>query len=308
MNTTVDRIERAYRDVVAVEELAPGMVRVVTWADQYVIDSRGDGCGCPDKRHNLPEGVACKHEASAIIATRDDLPGPWDPAETLNARNGEARPVMADGGREYPDSFEVVDHSNGNHKPANSKSDAEDMAETAREFGSDNVEILDPADGMSDGRPEPDGGNAEVVEAQPKAEVVDADDIQRQAADLPERDVGTDPLTWMPGEFVDDIDGSQAINRKGFEVLAHFYDVGVESDLEVPPEDTEHEYCRVKATATIDGRTVESYGSAHVDRGDDATLLLEMADTRARKRALSIATGAGAVAVEELKNTPEDGR
>jgi hypothetical protein len=86
-------------------------------------------------------------------------------------------------------------------------------------------------------------------------------------------------------------------------VLAHFYDIGVSADLEVAPEDTDHTYCRVKATATLpDGRACESYGSAHVDRGDDATLLLEMADTRARKRALSIASGAGAVAVEELKN------
>jgi hypothetical protein len=50
------------------------------------------------------------------------------------------------------------------------------------------------------------------------------------------------------------------------------------------------------------GREVAAYGSAHVERGDDVELLTEMADTRARKRALSIATGMGAVAVEELKN------
>jgi len=53
------------------------------------------------------------------------------------------------------------------------------------------------------------------------------------------------------------------------------------------------------------GRQVEAFGSAHVDRGDDHFLLLEMADTRARKRALSIITGAGAVAVDELQNEPE---
>jgi hypothetical protein len=107
---------------------------------------------------------------------------------------------------------------------------------------------------------------------------------------------------------VDTIDGSPAINRKGFEVLSHFYEVDVSADLQVTPEDTGHEYARVKATAEIDGRTVEAFGSAHVDRGDDSYLLLEMADTRARKRALSIATGAGAVAVEELKNEPEGGQ
>jgi len=123
--------------------------------------------------------------------------------------------------------------------------------------------------------------------------------------DLPERNVGDDPLKWLPGEFVDQIDGSPAINRKGFEVLSHFYEVDVDATLQVAPEDTGHEYARVKAEAEIDGRTVEAFGSAHVDRGDDSYLLLEMAGTRARKRALSIATGAGAVAVEELKNEPE---
>ena len=107
----------------------------------------------------------------------------------------------------------------------------------------------------------------------------------------------------MPGHFIDSIDGTPAINRKGFEVLAHHYDIDTRSELEVPPEENGHEYVRVKATAvTDDGRTCEAYGSAHVDRGVDAELLLEMADTRARKRALSIATGVGVVAVEELRN------
>lgn len=134
-------------------------------------------------------------------------------------------------------------------------------------------------------------------------EVVEADDYN-----LPERSIAEDPLAWVPGEFVDTIDGSQAINRKGFEVLAHFYGIDVFSDLEVPPEETDHTYCRVKARAvTAEGRECEAYGSAHVERGDDMELLLEMADTRARKRALSIATGVGAVAVEELKGQVENG-
>jgi len=98
MNTTVDRIANAYADVVAVEEVARGLMRVVSWSAEYYVDAAGGGCDCPDKTHNLPDGVACKHEASAIIATRDDLPGPWNPAETLDTRDGEARGVMADGG------------------------------------------------------------------------------------------------------------------------------------------------------------------------------------------------------------------
>jgi len=198
--------------------------------------------------------------------------------------------------RQYPTDWEVVDKTHDNHQKADSRTHAEEMADTARDFGSEDVEILAPADGMVDDRPEPDGGTPEAV-ATEVVEPTDAPDT------LPDRSVSDDPLTWMPSEFVDEIDGSQAINRRGFEVLSHFYDIGINSEVVVAPEETDHTYCRVTATATMpDGRECVSHGSAHVDRGDDAVLLLEMADTRARKRALSIASGAGAVAVSELKN------
>ena len=199
------------------------------------------------------------------------------------------------------DTFVVIDHDNDNRREAQTRSEAEDMKATAEEFGAENVEIVPPGtDAETDA--ETDGGTAEVVDV----DTVDADPTPADAdevADLPERSVADDPLTWMPGHFVDEIDGTPAVNRKGFEVLSHFYDISVSAELQVTPEETDHEYARVKATATTpDGRTCEAFGSAHVDRGDDKTLLLEMAGTRARKRALSIATGTGAVAVEELRN------
>jgi hypothetical protein len=191
----------------------------------------------------------------------------------------------------------VVDHDTDNRKPADSRSEAEDMAATARELGSENVEILPVPETTTDGGDEVDV--VDHVDPEPDPTPVDAD----AAAELPDRRVADDPLTWMPGHFVDEIDGTPAVNRKGFEVLSHFYDISVSADLQVAPEETGHEYARVKATAeTPDGRTAEAFGSAHVDRGDDAELLLEMAGTRARKRSLSIATGTGAVAVEELRN------
>jgi hypothetical protein len=197
----------------------------------------------------------------------------------------------------------VVDHDTDNRKPADSRSDAEDMAATARELGSDNVEIRFLAEGM----PTDNGtdGVTVVDHVDPEPDPTPAD--PEAAAELPDRRVADDPLTWMPGHFVDEIDGTPSVNRKGFEVLSHFYDISVSADLQVAPEKTGHEYARVKATAeTPDGRTCEAFGSAHVDRGDDAELLLEMAGTRARKRSLSIATGTGAVAVEELRNEVQE--
>lgn len=126
------------------------------------------------------------------------------------------------------------------------------------------------------------------------------------AEKLPEKPaVDEDPLTWMPAEFTDQIDGTVAINRKGYEVMAHHYGISTQSECLVGPETTDFAFCRVKATATKpDGTEYQAHGSAHVDRGDDPWLLLEMADTRARKRAVAQATGVGMAAVEELQNKP----
>ena len=211
------------------------------------------------------------------------------------------------------DTWTVHDPDSGNTKTFDSRSGAEDARDDMADLGVD-VEVYPPgespgddasADGGTEWTPGDDGTPAataadpEPVDQEPIVE----DAPPEEADELPERSVSDDPLTWMPGHFIDEIDGSPAINRKGFEVLAHHYDISTSSTLEVPPEETGHEYVRVKACAeTDDGRRCEAYGSAHVDRGDDPELLLEMADTRARKRALSIATGVGVVAVEELRN------
>jgi hypothetical protein len=222
--------------------------------------------------------------------------------DTTTGERGGNRP-------EGHEQFTVADMANENARFFDSKPEADEGLEKAGNVPGVEPQLFPPGESPEflyhGDRPDddPEQVEAEVVDPDPEPQTTTAEAGQ---PDLPERNVSDDPLTWMPGDFVDQIDGSEAINRRGFEVLSHFYDISVSADLEVPPEDTGHEYCRVKATAeTPDGRTCEAYGSAHVDRGDDPELLLEMADTRARKRSLSIATGVGAVAVEELKNEAE---
>ncbi|WP_148858653.1 hypothetical protein [Natronococcus pandeyae] len=185
----------------------------------------------------------------------------------------------------------VRDTESGKKREFDSRAAAERAIDELEDLGMD-VELVAPTSA------EKEPVALEVIDAD-----TDADAVDPAAYDLPDRSISDDPLEWVPGEFIDEIDGTQAINRKGFEVLSHFYDIDVETDVQVPPHETGFTYCQVKAAATTpDGRRCEALGSAHVDRGDDSVLLLELADTRARKRALSIATGVGAVAVEELKN------
>ena len=209
-------------------------------------------------------------------------------------------------------SFSVIDHGNENARSFESRAEADDKARGIKQMVSDPsaIEVVkgdyddyeafetdDTAD-TEDIEPEivdhsPDGGQTQT-EPQPEP----------QTYDLPDKPpVDEDPLTWMPSEFTDTIDGSVAINRKGYEVMAHHYGIETQSSCMVGPEETEFGFCRVKATAiTDDGKRYQAHGSAHVDRGDDAFLLLEMADTRARKRAITQATGVGMVAVSELQN------
>lgn len=96
---TDDRAIRALEDVVAIEHMAPGMVRVCTWSDEYVVDARDGGCTCPDQEYNLQGDGRCKHEWAAVLATTE-LPSPTEPVDSLTADG--PTPILADGG-ERPD-------------------------------------------------------------------------------------------------------------------------------------------------------------------------------------------------------------
>jgi hypothetical protein len=91
-----DRAVRSLVDVVAVEQVAPGLVEVVTWSDAYHVDARDAGCNCPDQEYNLDAGGMCKHEYAALVADVDTIPTPFEVTDDLSRR------AVADGG-ERPD-------------------------------------------------------------------------------------------------------------------------------------------------------------------------------------------------------------
>jgi len=208
--------------------------------------------------------------------------------------------------------FIVRDTDRGNERPVESRAKAEEVAEELRDMGA-SVEIIPPGEGKNqnvqenpphDHHGEPvDTDVVEHDESPREANTVEPDEPDTDGYDLPDDgpSVDEDPLVWMPDEFTDTIDGSVAINRKGFEVLAHHYSIQCETEL--CAELTADSRVTFKAVATdADGDTYSAFGSASNERGDDAGLLVEMADTRAYKRAISRATGVGMVAVSELQN------
>lgn len=196
----------------------------------------------------------------------------------------------------------LTNPTNGTERAFDSRAAAEDAKAELEALSGTALELNGP-DASADGG-SVNAVDAEVVDHTADEERDSGDAAASEGGPLPDRpSVGTDPLTWMPEEFTDIIDGSVAINRKGYAVLAHHYDIAVTTELLTSPAETEWEYAIAQATATTaTGRTHSAHGSAHVERGDDAELLVEMADTRSQKRALALATGVGMVAVEELQN------
>ena len=113
-----------------------------------------------------------------------------------------------------------------------------------------------------------------------------------------------DPVDWMPGHFVDTIQGVPTLNRKGYAVMCERFGVSVTSEPVTIASDTGFEHAEFRATAiTEDGTEYSGFGSAHVERedGDDPYLLNELAETRAMKRAAAWATGIGMTAAEEMQ-------
>ena len=192
----------------------------------------------------------------------------------------------------------VVKAENGNERECDSRSEAEDIKKDMEYLGME-CEII---------HQETDGG--EVVAKQSHEEIdeegrtIDAGEELVETTEMPDRTLTEDPIDWLrqgSSEFTANIKGTTVITKKGFRVLQHFYDISTGSEVVVGPEENNHEFCRVKAWAEMpNGRRAEAHASAHIDRGDDHFLLVSMADTRAKSRALSDVTGAGAVAAEEM--------
>lgn len=207
----------------------------------------------------------------------------------------------------------VIEDDNGSRRELDTRAEAEDVKSELEDLGA-TVEMRKKTS-SDGGKVELD--NAEVIEmSQAGGNNTDTDDdsdtepesaVEPQPVedDIPDSpDVAEDPVSWMPGHFVDTIEGVPTINRKGYAVLAEHYDISVTAEVVTYPSETEFEYAEFEATAvTEDGREYSGFGSAHIDRGDDKTLLGEMAETRAVKRSLAIATGVGMTAIEEMRGS-----
>lgn len=221
----------------------------------------------------------------------------------------------------------VKDTTRGNERECSSRAEAEEKKGDMVSLGAspEDIEISPPTEDVEpevvdhsedDELPPPDteattdGGAVVSEESETPAEVIESEeeakDIITGVEDLQDAPVDADPLTAMPGHFVDRIEGEPTINKKGYCVLAERFGISVTSEALVSASETDFEYAEWKATATTeDGREYSGTGSAHIERGsgnntDDPYVLNEQAETRAMKRAVQWATGIGIVGYAEM--------
>lgn len=207
----------------------------------------------------------------------------------------------------------IVEADNGSTREFDSRAEAEQEVPEIESLGLTVVDIR-REDTDNSHTPTTDGGVAveeAVVEVDAVVDNTEDEEETNGSADeidvfsnRDKPDVSEDPISWMPEHFVDVIEGVPAINRKGYAVLAEHYGISTIAEPVTFPSESDWEYAEFRAIATTpDGDEYSGYGSAHVERGDDKTLLGEMAETRAIKRATANATGVGMTAVSELQGS-----
>lgn len=225
------------------------------------------------------------------------------------------------------DKWTLYDPGRDNPRDFDSRAEAEDKMQDMKALGATDVELYPPGESPTEDAEESqetgknrtgqrakaetattDGGT-ETIEPEVVDHAETIEDEQEAAEALEAVDelatapVDADPLSAMPGHFVDNIQGQPTINKKGYCVLAERFGISVTSEPLVRASETDFEYAEWQATATTeDGREYSGTGSAHIARedGDNPYQLNEHAETRAMKRAVQWATGVGIVGYAEM--------
>ena len=206
-------------------------------------------------------------------------------------------------------SYTVLDHGNKNTRSFDSRKEADDKAKGVKSMVNDSTQIevvkgefkeyADYEAAKTDG-----GIQEDTTEAQP-IPTDNTDTVETtEAIDKLGESLEDDPLNILPGHMQDDIQGTPAINKRGYAMIAERYGIEVTTSIESYPWDNDEGRCVAKAVAiTEDGQRYTGHATACKSDGDMPEQIVELADTRAMKRAVSWASGLGIVAYEELKNS-----
>lgn len=185
--------------------------------------------------------------------------------------------------------FVLKDTNRGTEKGFSTRAEAEEKKQDMVGLGANpqDLEIVNETSLV-----ESDGGQAEPVEA----EAIDTEPVE--PADLSEDPIGF--LRSVNSDFVNTIKGKPAISKQGFRFIQREFEITTESEVVQWSEDPLG--CVVWAKAELDsGYSAEAHGEGYQFEKDVSdNEFVRYADTRAKNRAISDLTSAGALAVSEL--------
>jgi len=188
------------------------------------------------------------------------------------------------------------------------RAEAEDAKQDLIGLGMDSQNLVITQDDPRDDSTETDGGTQDVSVVSDESPTKEPEPTQGDSDALDElgEELGTDPLSILPSHMTDRIQGQPAVNKRGYAMIAERYDISVSAEIVTYPWENEEKRCVAKATAiTDDGREYSGHATACESDGDMSEQLIELAETRSLKRAVSWASGVGIVGYQELKQELE---
>jgi len=154
-----------------------------------------------------------------------------------------------------------------------------------------------------------DGGSPDATvvddappEPEPELTGTESDTIEPDVINNPEQ-LAKDPIGWLENinnAFVNTIKGTPAISKQGFRFIQSQFGITTESKVVETFDDPTGVIVWARAELP-DGQSAEAHGEGYLteSRVDDNEFV-RYADTRAKNRAISDLTSAGALAVSEL--------
>jgi len=192
--------------------------------------------------------------------------------------------------------YTLINDRKETEKTFDSRSEAQSKKEDMIALGMDSSNLEIVTDGSNKATEEVADGGKEPVEPQP------TEPVETEVINTPEQ-LAQDPIARLEShntDFVNTIKGTPAISKQGFRFIQAQF--GITTESEVVETFIDPVGVIVWARAELpDGQSAEAHGEGYLTERDvDDNEFARYADTRAKNRAISDLTSAGALAVSEI--------
>jgi len=209
--------------------------------------------------------------------------------------------------------FVLINDRKGTEKTFNTKEAAQERKDEMVGIGMDSQDLeikplseldSDASDGATEAA---DGGQVatpqpveDTTQEQPEPDAVEAEVVNSPEA------LSKDPIAWLEShntDFVNTIKGKPAISKQGFRFIQSQFGITTESEVVETFDDPVGVIVWARAELP-DGQAAEAHGEGYKSERDvDDNEFARYADTRAKNRAISDLTSAGALAVSEVQGS-----